>query len=1344
MHPRLKTSAWLTRYLFTVFYLISFLLAGIPALEAQIKPSYFNDFKHYTDEDGLPTTYISAIREDKNGFLWIATGNGVSRFDGHHFTNFTHYFADSIQHKMGFVGSIVFDRSGKRIWLGSSGGILYSSVDSVNFQPVERLIPSMKGTNKRNTDLLTDDGKILWAAGNKNGLLKIDLPTKEYRRFTFTDEMTKGKFLLNGITCLAKDPANHSVLWLGTTAGLIRFNSNTNAYQIYVYGNNTELAQNRIRTIMVSGDKVFLGTWSKGLIIFDKKTGQFHQLLKDEDNSRNLLILDLYTDKDSGLWITTAKGLILYDMHNRAIKTILENDEAKGILRGVSFVDSRGITWYCSGKGLFKFDPLQFHYEFVELEKRNEIQYALKVRKIIQSGDAYYVLGHSASGLYKVNAKTHSVEIINYPYLKSGKGPNTTLRDMIKMENGDFLVLSGSEITLFNPQTGQIRLSPLQIVHPFPSIQYVVRDRDHNYWIGTRAAGLFRMNFNRHSIKNFRKEFDAFGEGSYSWINRLFIDSGNRLWIAKGSTSVMNLNDNTVFFLSPEEKKNIFFFQDVNGFCEDRSGKIWMAGGPDGLGFTNIENFRNGVSRQVEGYFSGVFPYNDTLLWTTGKILGIFNLNNMTHREMRLSAGNKKLKVSGPVIPAGNGEFAIGCDNGVLFYNPEEQVINSEVPVPYIRKIISDGKTVYEGNNLAKADFTFESGTKHIIFTISSLGFHLSDQITYQYRFDNEWQNIGNNDEIHLTNLSYGDYPLEIRASNEPGSFTGIPKVYHVSILTPWWATWWAFILYLGIAVFFADRFYRFQLSKRLAIAESNRLKDVNELKSSLYANITHEFRTPLTVILGMVDSIKTGNGEQDRKTTKHAMDMIRRNGRNMLRLVNEMLDLSKLESGKMELQLILSDVIPFIKYLCEGFHSLAKEKQVNFMVYSEVDKLLMDFDANKLSAILSNLLSNALKFTPPGGNIIVHLNRTDNQKDNLLIIKVKDTGPGIPEENIPHIFDRFYQVNNNSASRNGGTGLGLALTREFVEMMNGTIEVKSKTGHGSEFIIQLPVTNNAAKTRDILTHLTSTVPVFVNGEKQLQPVQTDQPELPLALIIEDNADVAHYLQTCLAGKYKTIHELNGETGIETATEKIPDVIICDVMMPGKDGFAVCSELKSDERTDHIPVILLTAKVTVKDRITGLSCGADAYLTKPFVKAELLTRLDQLVLQRKKIMQKMENGSVGHFLKVRAENPETKFLQKIIRIIHEEISNHSFGSSAQLARKMHLSESQIYRKLKAITGKSTAVFIRSVRLQKAKEFIQTSDKSISEIAYEVGFNDPSWFSRAFKEEFGYSPNAISK
>ncbi len=1327
-------------YCFTSTFLVILLFAST-ICSAQIELSHFNDYKHYTVEDGLASTYITSIQEDKYGFLWIATGRGISRYDGKHFTNFNTFYENSTKLEIGYVPNMLIDASGENLWIASKHGIIHTSIDTVDFIKIDKLIPTNKSQVRKVNDLLLDNQKKLWTASFNEGLFSFDLIGNQHEQFSFAGDSQKNNIRINSLQCIVKDSNDNNILWIGTLAGLVRFNTVSKEYQIYVYENDAEMAQNKIRAINVSNEEVFLGTWAEGLVVFNKESKQFKQPLKNGYPALHSLIYDIYNEKDYNLWITTSDGLIQYDVLLKTVIKVIDHNKAKGIFRGVSFIDSRGIIWFCNGKGLFKYDPLRTQNTFIELEKRNNIQIPMQVREIILTKDFFYVLGHASSGLYKVSLTDYSFKTIKIPPFKhNNKGSN--LRDMVVMDNGNFFIVFGNKISFFNIKTQQFELPSLQVDHPHPSMQTVVKDKNNNYWIGSREGGLFCLNFENNTIKNYKEEFNVFQDGNYRWINSLYIDNRNKLWIGKGSSSVMDLDNSTIICLNPAD--SIKSYQDVDKFYEDNTGKVWMAGGSNGLGFTNFDKFKNGVTHKVDGYFSGVYPYNDSLLWTTGKSLGTFNINTMSYKAIKLSSNNMRLRVEGPIISTGNGDFIIGCDNGVLIYNPEKQLINKEIPIPYIREIESDGKTFYKGNSLTINNFNFKSGTKHLVFKISSLGFHFSEQITYQYKFEGDWQNIGIGNEINLTNLSSGDYKLRIRACNNLGICNEIPKEYNIVIPTPWWVSWWAYIIYLGIAILFADRFYRFQLSKRLAVAESERLKEVNQLRNSLYTNITHEFRTPLTVILGMVDSLKSTITDKQLKGAEHSLELIKRNGKNLLRLVNEMLDLSKLESGNMELQLIQADVIPFVKYLSESFHSLAQEKQISLTVYSEIDELLMDFDANKLSVIISNVLSNAIKFTPPGGKIIVHLNQISDNKHEFFFIKIKDNGQGISEEEIDNIFNRFYQVDNSSSRRGEGTGIGLALTKEFVELMNGTIEVKSSSGKGSEFTIQLPISKNATQTKDIQIHLEPNLAASATEEELIETMQEDKSELPLALIIEDNADVAHYLKTCLTGKYQTIHAANGEIGIETAFEKVPDIIISDVMMPVKDGFEVCSTLKTDERTDHIPIIMLTAKVSMKDKLTGLSRGADAYLTKPFVKAELLTRLDQLVLLRKKLMQKIDNDSLGKILKKRAEDPETKFLQKIIKIIHEEISNHSFGSSVHLARKMHLSESQIYRKLKAITGKSTAVFIRSVRLQKAKELIQDTDKTISEIAYEVGFNDPSWFSRAFKEEFGFAPSAISK
>ena len=537
-----------------------------------------------------------------------------------------------------------------------------------------------------------------------------------------------------------------------------------------------------------------------------------------------------------------------------------------------------------------------------------------------------------------------------------------------------------------------------------------------------------------------------------------------------------------------------------------------------------------------------------------------------------------------------------------------------------------------------------------------------------------------------------------------------------------------------------------FGVSKRIAASKRKRLEEIDQLKNTLFTNITHEFRTPLTVIKGMTGAIKSNLKNKRHDDLENSLNIIDRNSNVLLNLINEMLDLAKIESGTMELNLVQLDIIPLVKYLTQSFHSLAKEKGISFSVHCDIEHLEMDIDVNKFTAIITNLLSNAIKFTSEKGEVLVNIEKLEALNTDFIEINVKDNGLGISEEDQLHIFDKFYQVDNSSSKLQKGTGIGLALVKDFVELMNGSIDVNSKLGKSSVFNIKIPVTNNAVRTD--VSELVSASSIFKSKVEPILLVEDGvsnnaNKDLPLVLIVEDNIDVAYYIKTCLKKNYQILHASNGAIGIDMALEKIPDIIISDVMMPEKDGFEVCKSLKTNELTDHIPIIMLTAKATFEDRLAGLTLGADAYLTKPFKKSELLTRIEQLTLLRKKILSKFEKTGIDRLLIKNVKNSETKFLNKIITVIHENATQTNFGP-IQLAEKIHFSESQLYRKLKATSGKSTAMFIRSIRLQKGRELIQTTDKTISEIAYEVGFNDPSYFSRAFKEEFGLAPSAISK
>ncbi|WP_367392004.1 ATP-binding protein [Lewinella sp. LCG006] len=526
------------------------------------------------------------------------------------------------------------------------------------------------------------------------------------------------------------------------------------------------------------------------------------------------------------------------------------------------------------------------------------------------------------------------------------------------------------------------------------------------------------------------------------------------------------------------------------------------------------------------------------------------------------------------------------------------------------------------------------------------------------------------------------------------------------------------------------------QLIQEKKQLEADRLKELNEFKARFYTNITHEFRTPLTVIMGMSEHIKDHPKEKT---------LIKRNSVNLLRLINQLLDLSKLESGSLAMNPIHQDIIVYLQYLTESFYSNATQKNIRLVFHSEEKEVFMDYDEGVVQQIVYNLLSNALKFTTEGGKIIFHASKIEEKGQPLLKLKVKDTGRGISPENIDHIFDRFYQVNHADNQEAEGTGIGLALTKELVELLNGRITVESERGVGTEFILYLPIEAKIAATSLPYERTFPQLPIeetldeAISSTPNEETPEADTSALPELLIIEDNQDIITYIKTVLNGQYIFHTAKNGVLGIEQAFEIIPDIIISDVMMPEKNGYEVCETLKQDERTSHIPIILLTAKSTQQDKVQGLSYGADAYLTKPFDKEELLIRLKTLVVMRQQLQRRYAESASSIADNAASPSIEDIFLQKLHEHIHAQLSNAEFGVP-QLATASHLSQMQLYRKLKALTDKTPSQFIRSYRLHQGLELLKKGGLTVSEVAYEVGFTDPSYFSRTFQQEFKKNPS----
>ncbi|MCB0522740.1 MAG: tetratricopeptide repeat protein [Saprospiraceae bacterium] len=562
------------------------------------------------------------------------------------------------------------------------------------------------------------------------------------------------------------------------------------------------------------------------------------------------------------------------------------------------------------------------------------------------------------------------------------------------------------------------------------------------------------------------------------------------------------------------------------------------------------------------------------------------------------------------------------------------------------------------------------------------------------------------------------------------------------------------YLIALGVALLFIGVIYRYYRSKQKANAklsklneeilrQKEKLEELDLAKSRFFTNISHEFRTPLTIISGMVDQIS----EKPDLWLERGTKMVKQNTLGLLNLVNQILDLRKLEANEMKVEKVNGDAVKYLRYLAESHQSFAASKGLQFHFLADAGEIKTDFDPDKLLRIVSNLLSNAIKFTPEGGSIYLRVDEKSVDGNPALILRVQDTGVGIPAEDLPNVFGRFYQVDDSTTRKGEGTGIGLALTQELVKLLGGNISVKSVVGEGTTFTVTLPILNESAVKAEnwdesgLVIEKTILEPALVNPASEESEFGTAGK--PSLLIVEDNHDVRQYLIACLEDDYQLAVAENGQVGIDMAIEQVPDLIVSDVMMPEKDGYELTETLKNDERTDHIPIVLLTAKADLDSKISGLEKGADAYLAKPFDKRELLVRLEKLLELRKKLQARYTQLPDATGEAEMTSSPEHPFLQKFYGLVEAELSNAEL-SMDEICQKLGMSRSQVFKKLKALTGKSATALIRSFRLQCGKKLLATTDLTISEVAYEVGFTSLNYFSVSFFEEFGERPSSFRK
>jgi signal transduction histidine kinase/DNA-binding response OmpR family regulator len=842
---------------------------------------------------------------------------------------------------------------------------------------------------------------------------------------------------------------------------------------------------------------------------------------------------------------------------------------------------------------------------------------------------------------------------------------------------------------------------------------------------------------------------------TYDKLSNLWLSSSKGLYFIKsGEDKAEKLFiefDSTSYNLLQNNIKNIQYLGD------NKLGFMQATGfGIIDLNSNSVEKF---ISTEELGHSNKLSAclFTDQSIWYgTGKKLVYYNFDTAQSYEFSEDEGLNAEEYISAITKVQDNQIALSTYNGLYLYNPDsllyqykikaKQAEDTPLRLETFTYILGENDSLAEKKYLLDQDIdpiTLNYDDKLYQFKFSIKHHEFTDRHKFSYfleGYSNRWSPPTNDNIIEFSSLPPGKYKLKVRGDTGYGVWSNQEIQIPFRVKVAWFKSWWFYTLILlsisGIIAYFYKNKYEIQQAKSLRDQEAKeliRMKEMDQFKNNFYTNITHEFRTPLTVIMGMTNNIEEHDEEKK---------LINRNTKNLLMLINQMLDISKAEAGFINLNKTSDDIVKYVQYLSESFYSLAVDYQIRFSFYTEVESLVMNYDELKVQQIIYNLISNAIKFTEEGGKVMLHMKTSEIDGIPHVQVQVIDTGIGIPASDVPHIFDRFYQFKDSITKFGRGTGIGLSLCKLLIDLMGGRIDVKSVENVGTTFTVSFPIEESISEVQatKTLRKEIATINQALQNEITTDKEETTEEDRPVLLLVEDNRDVATYIIELLKKDYQVHMVSNGAAGIDKAYEIVPDIIISDIMMPLKNGYELCQTLKNDERTSHIPIILLTAKVAQSDKVEGLQHGADAFLNKPFHKEELFIRLKQLVLTRRRIQRyysQTENYQSAN-LETAVLNHDDSFLNRLNAVVIENMSNPEFGVN-ELTLNNNMNAIQIYRKLKALTGKTPSLFIRSIRLEKSKELLSSTDMTVSEVAYAVGFKDPSYFSRVFLKEYKKSP-----
>lgn len=1467
---------------FRLILLVFFLLRSVLIVQAQSnlgtsKLSNFRlpRFEHITTKHGLSQGMTRAIHQDRKGFMWFGSYDGLNRYDGYNFRIFRHDPFESTSISGNIITAIAEDQNG-RLWIGTErnglncfdpltetfrrfkhdpenpNSLSHNEILSICVVPAD--LPGTGPTEKQ------EQRTIIWV-GTRVGLNKLVL----HKSGRGCPELSKGESSQNKnavnstvdytITKYFYDPEDSSslsynqvrtmlidrsgTLWIGAVAGVNRCN---------LLEKNQDQAQRFQRILFTDGanvDPIYntctaLYEDSKGAIWVGMVNGfyklepdpqmraaglfrffSFPDEIKKKDNVLATAVHGICEDERGRLWLVTpGHGLIIFDPHTNSFQHVQSNkDDPFGLsFYGLSAIyrDRSDVIWIGTGGfGLNKYDPRKQSFQsFIINEQEHHLKsskYGLKKIGVEFNRKRHAFLPHSAylfdyipsSGTYlllktipKISGRIVKDRFDNFwlssegslfrhrPGVPSAKaeelsdaeGITDFLPDSLQhFRFSDIIIYSANKIWIIGFTRDTIALCSLDdetelfSAHYFPTPESVnnylrhfyngFRDIHGVFWF-TSSHGLYRIDMASHSVSVYLNN-----PGNKRSLNQNFLISiladplspERFIWIGTNGGGLNRFEIGSETFTHYTEENGLPNHV-IYGILADGKGNLWLS---TNRGLSNA--VLQSETRDIVGFHNYSIKH--------GLQGDEFNTNSYFKTDF--------------------GDMVFGGVNGITVFHPDSVKTNPHIPPVVVTGLRINHKPAIIGEHIPWSisetnDLVLPYSQNALDFEFAALDFGDPEQNLYSCKLENleaDWRTPNYDRRASYVNLAPGKYIFRVRASNNDGVWNNDGAAVKITIAPPWWRTPWAYaaFIFLFIATVFGifrNELRRHQLKLNLrqkqSLAEekdrlAKKLIELDRMKSRFFANISHEFRTPLTLILGPLTRLFPKIRD---KKMKKDLNLIQHNANHLSRLINDLLDLAKLESFKVQLLTEPQDVVHLVADCVNSFSPLAEQKRISLRFLSEVPSLILYIDRNKIEKVFNNLLTNAVKFTPENGKIDVKIFKPSaglglSEGLTFVQIQVKDSGIGIPEEQLPKIFERFFQANDAATRKYGGTGIGLALVKEFVELHHGTIDVESSKDTGSIFNIYLPMGHEHLKKDEIAenTDLDKpgaladskepyVQPVIDHSEYENNSVETDeekgnQQDVKLFLndiviqIIEDNSEMRTYIRSLLPKAYKVIEAGDGNEGLEQAKQFIPDLIICDIMMPGKDGYQVCHELKNDEKTCHVPIVLLTAKAEQKDKITGLESRADAYIIKPFDTKEFLIQVQNLIELRRKLREKFSLGKFPDSTEAEFSGTEREYIGKAIAIVEDQIENSEF-STTNLAKALFMSRSQLHRKIRALTNQSSTEFINRVRLHRATVLLKQNDYNISEIAYKVGFDDANYFTRIFRKYYGKSPREFGE